>query len=518
MIEDDGRRSVRRRFSWVVVASLAVLASSCVHLQRVTVDANGDGFAFDIMVEDVSYDGRFVLLRTTGAIDPLDSGTATDVYRKDTLTGAIELMSVDDDEVSAIGGFDGVISDDGDRVAFISMSGRVVMRTVSAGTTEVVSFDDTGAEATGAATVGLSGDGDVVAWMTTTAIVDGATNGFFQVYRRDLSTGSVTLVSESMSGGPGNGNSRSVSVSEDGNEIAFVSEATDLVAGDTNGVDDVFANVDGSVLRASTSATGEQANGSSSQAVIAGDGHSVAFESTATNLHPDDDTTSPDIYRKRDDGEIELVSVDDTGAHLGGPNSRPSISRDGSIVSFVSGDDDLNFYVNAFGLYVRDLDHGRTTRGSALADGSLSWLADFPVRAMISGDGNYAVWNVGPSGSYSLPGDDNDALDVLLRWWSEPEVTEMSPATLPLGAVATVTLSGSGFRPGVDTVLKVPGVDGIYFSDVVVVDDTTITAEIEVVLGSAEPGDHFVSVQQRGTGPGASAGSGAGCACLGVVP
>lgn len=516
------RRGGPRRPSVLVIAlAMAVLASGCVHLERASVDASGQEYPFDIVIEDVSYDARFVLWRTEGPIDRLDSGTSVDVYRKDMLTGAVELISVDDGEVAAIGGYESAISDDGDRVVFLSGSGRVMVRTVSAGTTEVAALDDTGADATGAVAVGISGDGNVVAWATAAAIVDGATNGFLQVYRRDLTTGSVTLVSESLSGAPGDGNSSSPSLSKDGNEIAFSSHATDLVAGDTNGVGDVFVEVDGAVLRASTSATGEEADGESARPAIAGDGHSVAFESVATNLHPDDPLHFKDVYRKRDTGELDLVSVADDGAPVDGANSRPSISHDGSIVGFVSAGADLNFYTHASGLYLRDLAHGRTRRGSALADGSLSWLGDLPVRAMVSGDGNYALWNVGASATYSVPDDNNGALDILLRWWSEPEVTAISPAVLPMGAVTTVTVTGSGFRPGVETVLAtnlaVPGIDGVYFSNVVVIDDSTITAEIEVVFGSAQPGDHHVAVQQHGTGPGVNAGAVGSCLCLSVV-
>ncbi|MEZ5245847.1 MAG: hypothetical protein R2707_12175 [Acidimicrobiales bacterium] len=516
----QNRRGIRFRVATLVV--MAAFASGCVHLERVTVDENGVEFPFGISVEDVSYDGRYVLLKTSGAIDSRDSGSFDDLYRKDMLTGAIELVSIDDGEVAAIGGYDGAISDDGDRIVFVSMSGRVVMRTVSAGTTMVVGLDDAGNEATSSFHPAISGDGTVIAWSTTYPVIGGASNGVGQVYRRDLSTGIVRLVSEATGGGLANGGSSLPSLSEDGDEVAFLSSASDLVVGDTNGLRDVFVRTAGSVFRASTSATGQQANGESYGPVISGNGHFVAFDSQATNLHPADTSASPDIYRKRDTGAIDLISVDNDGTHLDGPNQLPSISHDGSIVSFQSGDDDLNFYVNAFGLYIRDVENATTTRGSALADGTLSWLSTSLFRGLVSGDGNYAVWNVGPSGATSVPGDTNGQIDVLLRWWSEPQVTTMSPSTLPLGVATTVTITGSGFRQDAATIIATnlanPGVDGIFFSNVEVVDANTIVAEIEVVLGSAAPGDYWVALQHQGTGPGVPSGAVGSCLCFTVVP
>ncbi|MEC8243866.1 MAG: hypothetical protein VX038_03390 [Verrucomicrobiota bacterium] len=87
----------------------------------------------------------------------------------------------------------------------------------------------------------------------------------------------------------GNGRSHSVSISDDGNRIVFVSEATNLVAGepDSNGVSDIFlyeANTS-MITRLNKNYLGlEAAGGFSDQTVISGDGKTVAFRSLATNL------------------------------------------------------------------------------------------------------------------------------------------------------------------------------------------------------------------------------------------
>ena len=61
------------------------------------------------------------------------------------------------------------------------------------------------------------------------------------VFLHDLQTGATTLISVNRHGtGPGNGFSRGPSVSSGGRRVAFRSDATDLVADDTNGRQDVF--------------------------------------------------------------------------------------------------------------------------------------------------------------------------------------------------------------------------------------------------------------------------------------
>jgi Tol biopolymer transport system component len=75
-------------------------------------------------------------------------------------------------------------------------------------------------------------------------------------------------------------------VSADGRFVAFASDATNLVSGDTNGKRDIFLfnRTTGGNRRVSASTSGSQANGSSFSPAISSDGQIVAFESLATNL------------------------------------------------------------------------------------------------------------------------------------------------------------------------------------------------------------------------------------------
>ncbi len=71
-------------------------------------------------------------------------------------------------------------------------------------------------------------------------LVPGDTNGATDVFVRDLAAGATLLVSVSTNGGVGNGASRTSAMTPDGRYVAFVSAASNLVAGDTNGIPDVF--------------------------------------------------------------------------------------------------------------------------------------------------------------------------------------------------------------------------------------------------------------------------------------
>lgn len=107
----------------------------------------------------------------------------------------------------------------------------------------------------------------------------------------------LTRVSVPPAGGAADGPSSEPALSADGRHVAFVSLATNLVPGDTNGVADVFVHDrgTGALHRVSVSSAGEQGNGPSGKPVISGDGRVIAFLSTASNLVPDDANQCSDI-------------------------------------------------------------------------------------------------------------------------------------------------------------------------------------------------------------------------------
>jgi hypothetical protein len=108
----------------------------------------------------------------------------------------------------------------------------------------------------------------------------------------------VQLVSVASDGTQGNDGSGGASISANGRYVAFVSGASNLVPGDTNGVDDVFVHdrLTGQTTRVSVASDGTQGNGDSWWPSISADGRYVAFESRASNLVPRDTNGAWDVF------------------------------------------------------------------------------------------------------------------------------------------------------------------------------------------------------------------------------
>src|SRR5438309_6076589 len=139
----------------------------------------------------------------------------------------------------------------------------------------------------------VSADGRFVAFSSLSDnLVPGDTNGAADIFVRDRLTGTTERVSTSSSGAQANGSSGLLngmggpSISADGRYVAFDSETSNLVKGDTNGAIDVFVHdrLTGTTERVSVASDGTQGNGSSTDASISADGNRVAFGSFANNL------------------------------------------------------------------------------------------------------------------------------------------------------------------------------------------------------------------------------------------
>lgn len=140
----------------------------------------------------------------------------------------------------------------------------------------------------------VSHDGRFVVFESAaTNLVPGAWNGLQQVFVRDVQQQQTLLVSASTNGGPANAPCHSPVLSADGRFVAFVSEAANLVPGDTNGVADVFVRdlEKQSTVLISAGAVSAGISGTkwsrSEQPKITPNGRYVTFYSTATNLVPE---------------------------------------------------------------------------------------------------------------------------------------------------------------------------------------------------------------------------------------
>ena len=161
----------------------------------------------------------------------------------------------------------------------------------------------------------LSPDGRFVVFTSAANDLVPGGNSFYSlnVFLRDRTSNTTVLVSGNLSGtGGGNGNSMLGQVSTNGQFVVFQSDASNLVPNDTNGVTDIFVRdlVAGTTTLVSVSTNGGPANGASTDPVMTPDGRYVAFISSASNLVPGDTNGIPDVFvRDLVAGTNCLVSV-----------------------------------------------------------------------------------------------------------------------------------------------------------------------------------------------------------------
>lgn len=306
----------------------------------------------------------------------------------------------------------GAVSSDGRYVAFTSFASNLVagdtnatsdvfVRDTATGTTVRVDVSSTGEQANagpyGGYPVAISDDGRRIAFASEASnLVAGDTNGAADVFVHDLADGTTRRVSVATGGGQATQRSERPAISGDGRFVAFVSGASELVGGDTNGAPDVFVHDlgTGRTERVSVGGAGAQGNlGAYADAAISRDGRFVAFTSNATNLAASDANHASDVFlRDRATGVTELISANAIGIPANRASRAPDVSDDGRFVSFLSDAQDLAAPDKGIttDLFLRDRANGTTTRINVDALGA----ASPKVRgASISADGRLvAFW------------------------------------------------------------------------------------------------------------------------------
>lgn len=413
----------------------------------------------------VSADGRWVAFRSdaTQLVDG-DTNGRTDIYVKDRETGAIERVSLSTAGVEPNNScFDPAISGNGRFVSFSSHATNLVAGDTNGfpdaflydrdlDTLERVSVSSAGAEAdAGCLLSSVSDDGRYVCFQSdATNLVAGDTNGARDVFVRDRQSGETLRMSTDSSGNEtlAGTYSSNAKVAGIGPWVLFSSTASNLVAGDTNGVEDLFAkNLEtGAIERISVAADGTQANGDSNRFSVSSDGLRVVFECYGSNLVAGDTNGQPDVFLKdRSTGALRRVSLAAGGIQPDRGCGDPVLSGDGSTLAFISRatnlvPGDTNGETDTFVVY---LANGEIRRVSVREDGSEG--NDETYSPDLSGDGSIVVFM-----SYIqdlVPEDTNSAEDVFatVAFFQQPDQSVGSSAS-PLSALGDgiYNLTGAG--------------------------------------------------------------------------
>jgi hypothetical protein len=284
-------------------------------------DTNGsrDTFRADLMTgvitrQSVSTSG---VQSTNGSISvpsPLSPSISNDGARVVFTSGASNLVSGDTNGVA-----DSFVHDN------------------STGVTSRVSVASNGSQSTGTSDrASISGTGRFVVFESAaTNFVAGDDNGDADVFVRDLQTSTTTLASVAADGGVPSDPSINASISDDGRYVAYASASGDIVVGDTNFIDDVFVRdrTDNITTRVSVGVGGANANAFSSWPSLDASGSTVAFASRASNLVAGDANGKNDVFvASRTGGSIRRVPLSTSGGDGNGHSYEPELSDTGRFV------------------------------------------------------------------------------------------------------------------------------------------------------------------------------------------
>ncbi len=262
--------------------------------RRVSISSQGDEANGDSTYPQISPDGRYVVFASTASnLASSDPNTRSDIFRHDLKTGR----------------------------------------------TEHVSVDASGGEANGTSLYpAISGSGRYVAFQSTASdLVADDTNGRTDIFVRDMSTGQTERVSVSTEGAQGNDNSTYPDLSDNGRFVIFLSKARNLASGDTNTFNDLFVRdrTTGTTSRLSNGIANAQINGNVISPEISGNGRVVVFGSDASNLVAGDTNGVADVFTvQRQTGVIRRMSVGNDGRQGIERSFQQHISRDGSHVVY----------------------------------------------------------------------------------------------------------------------------------------------------------------------------------------
>ena len=411
----------------------------------------------------VSGNGRYVVFESSSSnLDPDDTENRSDIFREDLQTGEIQLVS----STTAGGNTSGyaylesgtTISDDGRYVVFrsndtglLGVSGTQVYRKdMETGTLELVSETSDGTAGNNTSQYAtISGNGRYVAFSSYSTNLSGDDTDFrYDIYRKDMQTGELILVSVNS-----DGNALSVydafdtAISTDGRYVVFYSRDS-FVSADTNGNYDIYIRdvQEGTTRLVSSTSDGVAGNGAGFVPSVSADGNLVAFASNSSNF---DGSSTTDVFVKNlSSGELTLVSAGLDGNGGNSTSDQPDISADGRYVVYRSAASNLVDVDNngQWDVFRYDMQTGETIRISEGDDSSFfgnDGANGYSYDPSISDDGQIISFH---SGATNLVDGGSSGQQVFVRDLSDETAADFTGTDgrdILIGEDLADTLSGA---------------------------------------------------------------------------
>ncbi len=483
------------------VASLGASAQNDCDTVRVNLTSLGTESTFRSNYPVVSANGRIVAFESSADdLVPGDTNFARDIFVRDRDAGTTTRVSVS--STGAQGNshsYNPSMSSDGRYIAFHSKASNFVsgdsiggfldafVHDRITGSTTLISANTLGLVGSGnSQDVLLTPDGTYATFQSSASdLVVNDTNNVLDAFVRNLVTGTTVRVSVSTTGVEGDGNSLDAACSSDGQIVTFSSLATNLVAGDVNGAQDVFVRVlaTGVTTRISESTAGAAGNSYSRLPRMSSDGRYVVFESRASTLVPNDANAAIDIFlRDRTTGVTSIESVDSNGVYGNNASGTPSISADGNRIAFHSWANNLvPGDVSGVDIFVRDRALQVTQRASVSSFGVPG--NGNSIDADISASGTFVAFQSGSSNL--VAGDNNGYEDIFVNdSVTTATVTSRNGGANPSSYTADAVVLGAMWNASVD--LTTTGHDYAFVLGTVVPANLTLAGGQVLLISGAE--------------------------------
>ena len=452
------RRPLRTLLAITVSALASVPSAHAISptTTRASLTATGAEILGYNALPSVSADGRWLAFDSySDAVVAGDANGTVDVFLRDMHSGSVRKISqlpdgTDGNQASAAPS----MSADGRYIAFISDATNLAPGINStaddvyvydrvANTLRRVSTSLSGKDGAGISREPrMAADGKYLTFESTANDLVAGDPSRKDIFLADVATLALQRVSVKPDGGVPNSDSYASDVSDGGRFVAFSSFASDLVAGDLNGVPDMFVRdmAAGTTTRQSVSASGGEGNATSERADITADGCYIAFYSTASNLVTGSGGSLKAMVRNRCNPNTEVASLSNSGVVYPVYNRPVSISDDACTVVFVTGTAIVTPAPGVLAVILRDRCQGITTRADVSTAGDLG-NANVDYVQLSAGSGRYVVFDSGANNL--VPGDAGGNFDVFIRDRANaaPPIADLQVTVS--GRRATVDATGS---------------------------------------------------------------------------